>query len=81
MFYQNKLRFVENYFELLAQFFVQPSDKLKSEEQIRNEEQQRLQKLEEERLNRMKRTVDATPEDQDEPPHKKHQSADDLDDG
>ncbi|XP_065225974.1 nucleolar protein 14 homolog [Planococcus citri] len=58
-----------------------PSDKLKSEDQVRNEERQRLEKLEKERLERMKRTIEPTAEDADEPPQKKHQSADDLDDG
>lgn len=54
---------------------LQPSDKLKSESDIAEEEARKLKELEEERLRRMRG---------DEPPmqiQSQHRSADDLDDG
>lgn len=69
------------YLTQYSNLFLQPSDRLKSEDQIASEEKQKLDKLEKERLERMKRSQELNDEDDDEPATKKHQSADDLDDG
>lgn len=50
-----------------------PTDRLKSEEEIAKEEKEKLEKLEHDRINRMKGFVE-------EEPKIKHRSADDLDD-
>jgi nucleolar protein 14 len=54
---------------------LQPSDRLKSEEELAREEKERLEKLEMERLQRMHGFKE------DFVPERKHRSADDLDDG
>jgi hypothetical protein len=54
---------------------LQPSDRLKSEEELAREEKERLEKLEMERLQRMHGLKE------DFVPERKHRSADDLDDG
>jgi hypothetical protein len=54
---------------------LQPSDRLKSEEELAREEKERLEKLEMERLQRMHGFKE------DLLPETKHRSADDLDDG
>jgi nucleolar protein 14 len=56
-------------------FLCQPSDRLKSEEELAREEKERLEKLEMERLQRMHGFKE------DSVPKMKHRSADDLDDG
>jgi len=55
--------------------FTQPSDRLKSEEELALAEKDRLEKLEEERVARMHGRYDGLK------PTPKHRSADDLDDG
>jgi hypothetical protein len=56
-------------------FLLQPSDRLKSEEELAREEKEKLEKLEMERLQRMHGFKE------DFVPERKHRSADDLDDG
>jgi hypothetical protein len=53
----------------------QPTDRLKSEEELAREEKERLEKLEMERLQRMHGFKE------DLVPERQHRSADDLDDG
>jgi len=53
----------------------QPTDRLKSEEELAREEKERLEKLEMERLQRMHGLK------KDLVPERQHRSADDLDDG
>jgi nucleolar protein 14 len=59
----------------LILILLQPSDRLKSEEELAREEKERLEKLEMERLQRMHGFKE------DLLPETKHRSADDLDDG
>jgi nucleolar protein 14 len=54
---------------------LQPSNRLKSEDEVAMEEKERLEKLELERLARMHGKYDGLK------PVPKHRSADDLDDG
>jgi hypothetical protein len=60
---------------IILNILLQPSDRLKSEEELAQEEKERLEKLEMERLQRMHGFKE------DFVPERKHRSADDLDDG
>lgn len=62
-------------------FFLQPTQKLKTNDQVNAEERKKLLQLENERAERMKRQRESEDEEEEKPVMLEFRSADSLDDG